>query len=66
MGTLDPQAMRARTFNLPKDFRGELMKLNNKKNALAKQTTNNADDEIENDVYFNKRTKTPVLSKNEQ
>ena len=72
MGVQDPQNNRARTFNLPKDFRGELMKINNRKKALARQSNNlnnieQVDEEVKEEApNFNKRTKTPMLSKKEQ
>ena len=48
------------------------MKINNRKKALARQSNNvnnieQVDEEVKEEApYFNKRTKTPMLSKKEQ
>lgn len=46
----DPQNMRAKTFNLPKDFKSELVKLNNAKKALGKKITVETDNVIDEEI----------------
>ena len=42
--------MRAKTFNLPKDFKSELVKLNNAKKALGKKITVETDNVIDEEI----------------
>ena len=66
MGAVDPQSIRAKTFNFPKDFRSELVKFQNaRKLAQAKNTDNETSKEEDKDDNIDEEIKqeSPLMSK---